>query len=50
LAYDANSPNLDARPPLGRGGPEVRQYRARWCDDDQPVGDWSDTVKVTAHP
>ncbi len=26
--------------------PEVRRYR----DDDQPVGDWSDIVQVTARP
>ena len=50
LNYDTNSPYLDARPPLVAGQPEVRQYRARWRDDDQPVGDWSDIVQVTAQP
>ena len=50
LAYDTNSPYLDARPPLVAGQPEVRQYRARWRDDDQPLGDWSDIVQVTARP
>jgi len=50
LAYDTNSPYLDARAPLVAGQPEVRQYRARWRDDDQPFGDWSDIVQVTARP
>jgi len=50
LAYDTNSPYLDARVPLVAGQPEVRQYRARWRDDDLPVGDWSDIVQVTARP
>ena len=50
LAYDTNSPYLDARAPLVSGQPEVRQYRARWRDDDQPFGDWSDIVQVTASP
>jgi len=36
--------------PLAPGQPEVRQYRARWRDDDSPVGDWSDIVQVTAQP
>jgi len=30
--------------------PEVRRYRARWRDDDQPVADWSDIAQVTARP
>ena len=50
LAYDTNSPYLDARTALTPGQPEVRQYRARYRDDDQPVGDWSDIVQVTAQP
>ncbi len=50
LAYDTNSPYLDARAPAAPGQPEVRQYRARWRDDDQPFGDWSDIVQVTARP
>ncbi len=50
LAYDTNSPYLDARVPLVTGQPEVRQYRARWRDDDLPFGDWSDIVQVTARP
>jgi hypothetical protein len=30
------------------GQPENRRYRARYRDDDQPVGEWSDIVEVTA--
>ena len=44
LAYDTNSPYLDARAPLVAGQPEVRQYKARYRDNDLPVGDWSDSV------
>jgi hypothetical protein len=32
------------------GQPEVRQYRARYRDDDHPLGHWSDIVQVTARP
>jgi len=41
---------LDARAPLDPAQPEIRQYRARWRDDDQPFGDRSDIVQVTARP
>ncbi|MCG3138140.1 MAG: hypothetical protein HJJLKODD_02000 [Phycisphaerae bacterium] len=44
LAFDTNSPYLDARAPLVANQPEVLRYRARYRDDDQPVGDWSDIV------
>lgn len=50
LAFDTNSPYLDGRAPLIAGQPEQRRYRARFVDNDVPVGDWSDTVEVTAHP
>jgi len=50
LAFDTNSPYLDGRAPLVAGQPEQRRYRARYVDNDVPVGDWSDTVEVTAHP
>ena len=30
------------------GQPESRRYRARYRDDDDPVGEWSDIVEVTA--
>jgi len=38
LAYDTNSAYLDARAPLVAAQPQVRQYRARYRDDDHPVG------------
>lgn len=50
LAFDTNSPYLDARAPLIAGQPELRRYKARYRDDDLPVGGWSDTVEVTAAP
>jgi len=50
LAFDTNSPYLDGRAPLVGGHPEQRRYRARFVDDDTPVGDCSDAVEVTAHP
>ena len=50
LAFDTNSPYVDGRAPLVAGQPEQRRYRARFVDDDVPVGDWSDVVEVTAHP
>jgi hypothetical protein len=36
--------------PLAAGQSEVRQYKARFRDDDLPVGDWSDIVQVPARP
>jgi len=50
LTFDTNSPYLDARAPLVAGQPEVREYRARFRDNDIPVGDWSDIVSATAQP
>jgi hypothetical protein len=41
FCYDAN---------FAAGQPEQGRYRARFVDNDVPVGDWSDTVEVTAHP
>ncbi len=49
-AFDTNSPCVDGRPPLVAGQPEQRRYRARYVDNDLPVGDWSDTVEMTARP
>ena len=48
IGFDTNSPYVDARAPLVAGQPETRRYRARYIDDDQPVGLWSDIVEVTA--
>jgi hypothetical protein len=50
LTFDTNSPYLDARPPLVAGQPEIREYQARFRDNDVPVGDWSDIVSATAQP
>jgi hypothetical protein len=48
IGYDTNSPFNDTRAPLIAGQPENRRYRARYRDDDLPVGEWSDIVEVTA--
>ena len=40
----------DARPPLVAGQPEVREYRLRYRDGDQPQEVYSDVVKVTTRP
>ena len=48
LAFDTNSPYVDSRAPLTPNTPEVRTYRARFREDDQPVGDWSQEASVTA--
>lgn len=50
LATDNYSPYLDARPPLEAGKPEVRQYRLRYLQRDEPVGDWSDILSATTTP
>ncbi len=49
LAFDTNTPYIDARLPFVAGQPEQRQYRARFINDDSPTGDWSDIVTVSAH-
>jgi hypothetical protein len=41
------SPFVDARPPLAAGQPEMRRYRLRYVDHDEPVGDYSDVIVVT---
>lgn len=50
LGLDAYSPYIDDRPPLQAGRPEVRQYRARYMQRDQPTGEWSDIVTATFVP
>ena len=45
---DTNNPYVDGSPPLVPGTPEVREYRARYMDNDLPVGEWSDVISVTA--
>lgn len=49
LGFDANTPFLYGRTPLLAGTREQRRCRARFVDDDVPVGDWRDIVEVTAH-
>ena len=48
IGFDTSSPYTDARAPLVAGQPENRRYRARYRDDDNPVGEWSDIIEVTA--
>ncbi len=48
IGFDTSSPYTDGRGPLVAGQPENRRYRARYRDDDNPVGEWSDIVEVTA--
>lgn len=50
LGTDSFSPYTDERPPLEAGRPEVREYRLRFVERDEPVGDWSDIVPVTTTP
>jgi hypothetical protein len=48
ITVDTNSPYVDGRAPLVPGQPEVREYRARFRDNDLPVGEWSDVIAATA--
>lgn len=48
LAFDGRSPYNDRRPPLTAGQPEVRRYRLRYRKNDEPVGEYSDVLTVTA--
>ena len=50
LGTDNYSPYLDTRPPLEAGRPEVREYRLRFIERDEPVGEWSDIITVTTTP
>lgn len=50
LATDNYSPYLDTRPPLDAGSPEVRQYRLRFIERDEAVGEWSDIITTTITP
>jgi hypothetical protein len=47
LAFDGYAPFVDDRPLLVPGQPEVREYRMRYRDNDVPVGDYSDVLRVT---
>lgn len=50
LGRDYFSPFDDERAPLAAGVAETREYRMRYLDKDDPVGDWSDIVSVTTKP
>lgn len=50
LATDNYSPYIDTRPALETGRPEVREYRLRYLERDEPVGEWSDIITATITP
>lgn len=50
LGTDRFAPFVDTRPPLVAGQPEVRRYRMRYLDGDDPVGNYSATVSVVTIP
>ena len=50
LGTDRFSPFVDGRAALVAGQPEVRRYRIRYLDGDDPVGNYSATVSVTTVP
>jgi hypothetical protein len=50
LGTDNFSPFMDSRPLLVADKPEVREYRLRYIQLDEPVGDWSDIINATARP
>lgn len=50
LGTDNFSPYIDTRPPLEAGRPEVREYRLRFLERDEPVGDWSDIISLSTTP
>ena len=43
-------PYTDARPLLVPGQAEVREYRARFYDDNVPNGAWCDVARITVSP
>ncbi|MDQ3804263.1 MAG: hypothetical protein M3416_10580 [Acidobacteriota bacterium] len=50
LGTDNFSPYTDTRPPLETGKPEVREYRLRFLERDEPVGEWSDIISTSTKP
>lgn len=46
IAFDGFSPYIDNRPPMIVAEPEERRYRLRYRDNDVPVGEYSQTLKV----
>ena len=41
---------VDERPPQEPGKPEVRFYEQIYLRNNEPVGQWSDSVRVTLQP
>lgn len=50
LGTDRFAPYLDTRAPLMAGQPEVRRYRLRYLDGDDPIGNYSAVASVTTVP
>lgn len=50
LGTDRFAPYLDSRAPLVAGQPEVRRFRIRYLDGDDPVGAYSAVASVTTIP
>jgi len=50
LGLSVGTKTLDERPPIEPGKPEVRTYEQIYVRDNQPVGQWSDSVRVTLQP
>ena len=50
LGISHYSPYMDGRSPLAAGKSERRDYRMRYSDKDEPIGEWSDTVSAVTSP
>jgi hypothetical protein len=50
MGTDRFAPWIDTRAPLVAGQPEVRRYRIRYLDGDDPVGLDSAVLSVTTIP
>ena len=50
LGTQIHSPYVDTRPPLTPGNAEMREYRLRYLQRDQPLGDYSDIISASTTP
>ena len=50
LGLSVGTTLVDERPPAAPGKPEVRTYEQIYVRNNQPVGQWSDSVRVTLQP
>jgi hypothetical protein len=50
LARDTASPYVDNRPLKVTGKPELREYKARFVQDDEEIGSFSDELVVNCAP